>query len=157
MPRRRRRKPPVRGVSRAQKRLGEQNETLFPTSPNVYAGSTALATVSFCSPRLSHFARSPTQGRKMSHSRRTFAQPYIPASSAPPETSREILLCKRPISGKHGIRYFQIVGKTLFLLEDKKSDMIATVNYHSSTLLLWSQPTWTNTLPRQYRRRTSGA
>lgn len=62
MPRRRRRKPPVGGVSRAQKRLGEQNETLFPTLPNVYAGSTALTTVSFCSPRLSHFARSPTVG-----------------------------------------------------------------------------------------------
>ena len=60
MPRRRRRKPPARGGFRAQKPLGEQNETLFPTPPNVYAGRTAFRNVSFCSPRLSHFARSPT-------------------------------------------------------------------------------------------------
>ena len=32
------------------------------------------------------------------------------------------------------------------------SDLIATVNYHSSFLRPWCQPTWTNTLPRHFCR-----
>ena len=36
--------------------------------------------------------------------------------------------------------------------ETTGSDLIATVNYHSSFLRPWCQPTWTNTLPRHFRR-----
>ena len=36
--------------------------------------------------------------------------------------------------------------------ENTWSDMIATVNYYSSILLPWCQPTWTNALPRHFCR-----
>ena len=38
------------------------------------------------------------------------------------------------------------------LRENKMSDIIGTVNYHSSILLSRCQPTWTNTLPRHFCR-----
>ena len=46
----------------------------------------------------------------------------------------------------------QFATSSLETTETTGSDLIATVNYHSSILLPWCQPTWTNTLPRHFRR-----
>ena len=113
--------------------MSEQNETHFPSSPNVYAGRTAPAAVSFCSLKVSHFARSLTGNRKEDKmNRREFVKGTLAAASAA-ALFRFSFATEGGKKMKTAVVYFSWSGNTRFAAETIARKAIAEMGQQGQT------------------------